>query len=199
MLNNLKSKMYTNLIIIILIIIMVYFFLLPFYSGGGSALLKQDNNIKTLITQKYEYDDAIASAIVYEKNLNKVNKNFIDSQENVDKNLLDKILPTNINKILSADEFSKLTNNKLGIKIENPQFILIGEGQVDKNTSLKIYPITFSISSTYDSFKSFLKDLEKQSKIYNISSLSFNTNQNTEPNTDIKYNLTTESYYLRDN
>lgn len=113
-----------------------------------------------------------------------------------DKVKLNKLLPNsidNVKLIIDIDNIASLYNLKLrniDIKADAP-----GEFSGDSfNNPYGTAMLRFSVSAPYESFKSFLTDLEDSLRLVDISSLTF-----TSGDKDInEYNIELKTYWLKE-
>jgi len=126
--------------------------------------------------------------------LQKIRDELLDKYKNIkkeDKERLDHFLPSSINNIELILEVEKIANlhympvinvtfNPVGEDEDNSDEgnrngsnVKITDNDPSKYLPYGIFPIEFSIEGTYSNFVSFLKDLEKNLRLVDIKSISF--------------------------
>lgn len=151
--------------------------------------------IKKAQAEKAEYTRALDNS----KQLQRERDKFLDKYNAVapeDMASLLKLLPDNIDNvrlIIDIDEMAKAKKLPIGgfkaeAVAENSK--IIGASKASYGT----LTLSFSISADYNSFLSFMRDLEKSLRILDITSISFSAN-NTSPVYD--YNVTIKTYWLK--
>lgn len=135
--------------------------------------------MKGLMVKKADYTDALSKA----DELKEKRKTILAEYESIDpadRERLDRIVPdvtdnvevvTNINFIASMYGMTVR-----GIKIAEPQAqdrVIIADAS--KANSYKTVKITFSVNGPYAEFMKFLTDLESNSRLFDVTSLSIKT------------------------
>ncbi|OGG47952.1 hypothetical protein A3D66_01370 [Candidatus Kaiserbacteria bacterium RIFCSPHIGHO2_02_FULL_50_9] len=150
--------------------------------------------IKELRAQEKQFDEALTRSkdlrSIRDEKL-KVYNSF--PPEDIDR--LQKLLPDHIDNIrlvmdldTAASKYGmRLTNVSVGKPDEGPAE---GSGQVKPYGSISV---TFSVTTTYESFLRFLTDLETSLRLVDVVSLSF-----SRPRGDVyEYTITLRTYWLK--
>jgi len=119
------------------------------------------------------------------------------AQEDIDK--IVKMLPDgveNVGLIIDIDNIA----SKYGMRIRNTK---ISEGSGAKSASVAVagpdskkhgtIALSFSISSTYENFLMFLKDLEASQRLVDVTALTFSSNKEGR----YEFNVTLQTYWLK--
>ncbi len=178
--------------------------------------------VKQLREDVATYNTALSNST----ELQKTRDYLVETYKNVkseDKERLNHFLPSaigNIELILEIEKIANLhgmpiKNIKFDTKkLENPdptavtENIVVAQGDPEDYLPYGIFPMEFIIEGKYETFVSFLKDLELNLRLVDIKSISFDVtppqtgNANT-PNTPItqnninSYTLKVETYWLK--
>ncbi|OGI58055.1 hypothetical protein A3C60_02345 [Candidatus Nomurabacteria bacterium RIFCSPHIGHO2_02_FULL_37_45] len=172
-------------------------------------------DIAQLRTQLASYNEALNNSKMLENERDKLTAKFnAINPENLMK--LEKLLPENIDNIRLILEIEQvalpygmvLKNIKYNtIKdiaqdasgdVATPQGGGVGEAM---NKDYGIWDLEFSTTGTYSNFINFTKDLEKNLRIVDISSIEFSSNINSGPNSSLpevyQYNFKIKTYWLK--
>lgn len=196
--SKLRNKVYINTFLLLVIIAIFYFIIYPQYSGSG-VFYNPTNNISSLLEKNKSYDKALAIAVDYNKKIININKEYNDALERLPVDTLNRVLPTSADPVLVIYELSEIARRpESSMLLVSPKFSDNGN---DKNTNKKFntLSISFTVEGTYASLKSFLKNLESSERIYNVTSLNFSSAQDTKSTSALKYNITVDTYYLKQN
>lgn len=151
-------------------------------------------------------------------NLQKIQENLISSYNQIsklEKERLDNFLPDSVNNIqfiLELERIAGLHNMPIkNVKFETlrkqkdsvDQNIIVSQDPKD-NLPYGIFPLEFTTEGTYDNFTLFIKDLEKNLRLVDIKSISFNVPdketikdvEGADPNI-YRYTLKVETYWLK--
>jgi len=180
----------------------------------------------TIINPYYKdvssYNEAISAynlALDNSSNLQKTQDALIEKYKNIkqeDKDRLDHFLPNTINNIKFILEIEKIASlHNLQIKDINfrsdQQPSTDGTASGNTSTTLAgssnvlygIFPLTFTVDADYDTFLSFLKDLELNLRLIDVQSISFSvpapvakTVGGVDPNI-YSYSLNVQTYWLK--
>jgi hypothetical protein len=155
-------------------------------------------------------------ALANSKYLEQTQQKLLDQYNGItvdDKTRLEHFLPSSINNIefiLQIEQIANVHNMPIkNIKFDNPQptgRTANGQGGVVTATDPKdnkpygTFPLEFSTSGTYDTFLSFLKDLEHNLRIIDIQSISFvvppSSKEDPNPNT-YEFTFKVNTYWLK--
>lgn len=173
------------------------------------------NDISQLRAQVAFYNEALNNSKALENERDKLTAKYNSiNPENLSK--LQKFLPENINNIRLILEIEQiampyamaLKDIKYNTTIANAINTTVGlsQGGVVSKTSPKdygIWDLEFSTSGTYNNFLNFTKDLEKNLRIVDISSIEFSSSTGSLSNSllntsDVyKYNFKIKTYWLK--
>ena len=195
---KLRNKVYSNIFILLVIIGIFYFVIYPQYTGSG-VFYSPEKNISSLLDQSHGYDKAILIAADYNKKVASTNKAYSDALANLSVDTINKILPTSADPVLVIYELSEIAKRpESGMLLVSPKF---SDNSSDKNSNKKFntLSVSFTVEGTYPSMKAFLKNLESSNRIYNVTSLNFASAQDTRATSALKYSMTVETYYLKQN
>lgn len=149
--------------------------------------------------------------------LQKTRDSLINTYKNVkkeDKDRLEHFLPSTIGNIELILEIEKIANLH-GMPIGNIKFdtknlenkdqqdlstsnVIVAENDKLDNLPYGIFPMEFIIEGRYDTFLSFLKDLELNLRLVDIKSISFQVPTSGTFGSDIySYTLKVETYWLK--
>jgi Tfp pilus assembly protein PilO len=161
--------------------------------------------------------------VVYNKALNnstelqKIRDSLVERYKNIkqeDKDRLYHLLPDNVDNIELILEIEKIAGMH-GMPIADVKFdSKVAESgtstsakinTVTGNLPYGIFPLDFTVEGRYDTFISFLKDLEKNLRIVDVKSISFippslipGSPSQVKSNPDIyKYTLRVQAYWLK--
>ena len=165
-------------IILILSSLTIFFgYINPNYKGNGTPTNVSDYSTYSVLSLKDEltkFDDlAKGSTSVVSKRNNLVAKKDRISQEDITR--LEKLLPSNIDNIRLIIEIGKIASGR-NLIIKN---VSIGEGKKNSESigqnasSFGTLSLNFSVNASYKNFLDFLKDLENNLRIIDITNISF--------------------------
>ncbi|MFO0743779.1 MAG: type 4a pilus biogenesis protein PilO [Candidatus Paceibacterota bacterium] len=195
---KLKNKVYSNILILLIIIGIFYFVIYPQYSGSG-IFYSPEKNISTLLDQNQGYDKAISIANDYNKKIANNNRQYVDALNSLSIDTLNKVLPTSADPVLVIYELSEIAKQPgSSMILLSPKFTDNG-GDKNSNKKYNTLSVSFTLEGTYNNMKSFLKNLENSNRIYNVTSLNFSSAQDTRATSALKYSVTVETYYLKQN
>ena len=189
---DVKQKFHLSLFILILAFAIFYFFTLPQYNGSGLFYSPVDN-IKTLSQQKADYEEALRQVDNYLKKISKVNEgynNFLNSKSGDD---LRKMIPESVDPVEVINELSYIAS-KNSMLLLGPRF---ADDRHNTQNNYITLTIDFGVTGTYPVLKAFLRDLETSQRIYNLKSLSFTSSQETRATSALKYQISLETYSLK--
>ncbi len=204
-------------------------FILPIILIGISASLffmfsnPIYSDIGKLRDQVKSYDTALSNSkeLLNQRDQLTTKKNKIDPDDLIK---LQRLLPENIDNIrlileieqiaspygmvLKDIEYSPTDAKKTEAKKESGAAAgPVPGGQTQSNKGYGVWDLEFSTTGTYDNFINFTRDLEKNLRIVDISSVDFSSNNETEekekktggtslPET-YKYNFKVKTYWLK--
>lgn len=168
-----------------------------FYGYTNSHYQGQVNgskNIVSLLNERKQYLNALDKSSEFIEETNKLTKinNELSSD---DLERLKKLLPDhidNVRLIIDIDEMA----SKYGFRMQN---IKIDNGTTGGDTiksENKLYGTTvlsFSITASYGKFRSFVKDLEKSLRIFDIVGVSFTANDSG----NYDYDMIIKTYWVK--
>lgn len=130
-----------------------------------------------------------------------------------DKNRLEHFLPHTISNIELILEIEKIANS-YGMPVKDIKFdsknlkenidgsVVVAESDPSKYLPYGIFPMEFVVEGDYDSFLSFLKELELNLRLVDVKSISFSTSsvssqgEKTNPNI-YSYSLEIQTYWIK--
>lgn len=193
-------KLLFPIISIILSIIIFFTFFDPMYKEV--KVLKQDVAL---------YNETLDNST----ELQKIRDSLLEVYKNIkqeDKDKLENFLPGDVNNIKFILEVERLANMR-SMPIKNIKFEADSDkskdtsgavsGTVKNNKPYGVFPIEFTTSGSYDSFVSFLKDLEYNLRLSDVESIFFeNTDAKTSggatANSDVfDFTLKVNTYWLK--
>ena len=173
-------------------------------------------DIKQLKTDVSTYNVALNNST----ELQKTRDSLIEIYKNIkieDRDRLIHFLPSNIGNIELILEIEKIANLH-GMPIKNIKFdtknlesqnltgkdsIIVAESDPSDYLPYGVFPMEFIIEGKYDTFVSFLKDLERNLRLVDIKSISFIVPpfvidpQNIDGPSIYSYTLKVETYWLK--
>lgn len=168
----------------------------PLYVGkGDEGTDLSEKGVKELLKKKGEYESAkINSGKILKKRDELIAQRNSFSQN--DRKNITQLIPDNIDNvqlILDLNGIAKRYDMLLkGIRIE--QASNLKEGQIGVNKDqLSSISVSFKVSSSYDTFLKFLKDLETSLRVVDVTKLSFKPTDTGIYNFDI----TIKTYWLK--
>lgn len=201
-------KLITSILFIIISVVIFFVFIDPFYG-----------EVRQLNTDVSTYNTALNNST----ELQKMRDSLIETYKNVttdDKDRLAHFLPStigNIELILEIEKIASLhgmpvgnitfdtknlTTNTSGTTSGTNNVVVAATDPAD-NLPYGIFPMEFVIEGKYDTFVTFLKDLELNLRLVDVKSISFNvpapsTSQGntTDPNI-YTYTLKVNAYWLK--
>lgn len=122
--------------------------------------------------------------------LDQMNAISIDDRSRLIKALPDNI--ENVDLIININNIALLHNMKIkGAKVGEPN---TSDPAAGPNTSkYGTIALSFTVSTTYDEFLSFMKDLEASLRLVDVSNLSFSATDNGK----YDFNITLQTYWLK--
>ncbi len=195
-------KFLTPIIFVVLAIAGFVVFVGPTYS-----------EILELKTQVASYSEALDNAKTLEKERDRLTAkyNSVDP-ENLKK--LEKLLPDSVDNIRLILEIEKVAL-AYGMVLKDVKYdivrksdnaagsdaVLSGEAGALEAKDYGAWDLSFSVQGTYSNFVSFLKDLEKNLRIVDISSIQFASDAGTGANPNFaevyRYALKIKTYWLK--
>lgn len=192
-------------------------FLLPIFliilAIGGFVMFvsPQYEKVKTLRQEVSAYDNALNNSKALESERDKLvtKYNAID-QGNLDK--ISKMLPDSIDNIRLILEIEKIAS-PYGMTLKDVKYEdtkkeeedttpLAGADNEAINEDYGIWNLEFSTEGNYNNFIKFTKDMEKNLRLVDISSIGFsasdNLNSKSSSSNDVyKYNFKIKTYWLK--
>src|SRR3989344_1626155 len=154
----------------------------------------QYQDIKKLQAKEKQFDGALTRS----KDLRTIRDEKLKVYESFppeDLNRLQKLLPDHIDNIRLIMDLDT-TASRYGMRLTNVSVGKPDEGPVEGLGQVKPYgsiSVTFSVTTTYESFLHFLTDLETSLRLVDVVSLSF-----SRPRGDVyEYTITLRTYWLK--
>ncbi len=152
------------------------------------------SDVKGMFAEKSELDNALAHSKDLQKERDALLVKY-NLMPKADREMLTKLVPDgidNVRLIIDLDEMAK----KYGMRIRNfradtaEKSDTLGKSS-DANGTLTL---SFSTTASYNTFLSFLKDLEHSLRIIDINAVTFSS---SDTNTLYDYNVTVKTYWLK--
>jgi len=117
--------------------------------------------------------------------------NKIDSEQ---RDRLEQFLPNNIDNVRLIIDINDIADH-YGLSIKNPNIVTAedGTGKQAANSTPESTLIAFSITSSYELFKDFLKDLARSLRLVDVESVVFTATDNNLYN----YQVSLRTYWLK--
>lgn len=176
------------------------------------------NDISTLRTDVESYNDTLDNSKMLENERDKLTAkyNAVDSNNLIK---LRKLLPENVDNVRLILEIEQIglpygmvlkdvkynaTDTKTAEALLVKGVVVQGGGADNTPKDYGIFDLEFSTSGTYDNFISFIKELEKNLRIVDISAITFSSdtggvesNPKTNSSEIYKYNFKIKTYWLK--
>lgn len=195
-------KIIYSISFIIISVVLFFVFIDPFY--GVVKQLRSDMDI---------YNKALNNSTELQKTRDGLVEKY-KSIKQEDKDRLDNLLPNNINNIEFILEMEKIAGlhgmpisdirSDSDTKSSGSNISTTGTktNTITNNLSYGVFSMDFTVEAKYDTFISFLKDLEKNLRIIDVKLVSFNPSQisnlsQNKINDFYKYNLKIQTYWLK--
>ncbi len=173
------------------------------------------NDVKVIKADITKYNTALSNSTNLQKTEDALIKSY-NEIKNEDKDRLNKLLPNTVNNIQFILEIERIANlhnmpiRDVKFEAKNKDNTPIGENIVTSDNPedekpYGVFPIKFSTEGDYDSFLSFLRDLERNLRLVDIKSISFSISdpsaanvlkESLNPNSH-RYLLEVETYWLK--
>ena len=183
-----------NIISIIVIIISIATFVL--------VVQPQYNEIKTMQAKEGELENVLVNA----RRLQSLRDSLLDKRNqiaNTDIRRLEKLIPESADNVKLILEFEQIAA-RYDLRIQAASATREEEGGETSAQSFDIetndygvITLDFSIEGSYTNFISFLKDIEKNLRITDIRSLQITPS--TESSANYGYQISVDTYWLKDN
>jgi len=191
-------KFISSIAFIIITITLFFVVINPMYS-----------DVKTLMADVDGYSTALNNST----ELQKTRDSLVDTYKNVkqeDRDRLSHFLPStigNIELILEIEKIANLHGMPVGdIRFEAKQADgsngSVAVANTNDNLPYGVFPMEFTIEGKYDTFVSFLKDLEHNLRLVDVNSISFNvpaqaTGAGQADANIYSYSLKVKTYWLK--
>ncbi len=164
--------------------------------------------VQALRAEADSYNEALTNSKALETERGKLlNKYNLIGSENLGR--LSKLLPENVDNIRLILEIESLAS-PFGMVLKNVKYSAVEESQaeIDPNVvqatgimgpqDYGIWDLEFTTSGSYDNFQNFLRELERNLRIVDVSSIEFSSSSANEKTPDIyEYNFQIKTYWLR--
>lgn len=175
------------------------------------------SDINALKAQAVSYDQALANSKALENA-----RDTLTQEENSispdDLDRLEKLLPDNVDNIRLILEIEKVAQPygmvlkdvkydatqiaKTGADAADSQVVQSGDTAAMNPKDYGIWNLQFTTEGTYDSFLSFLRDLESNLRIIDIANIQFQSNSGSGATPGLiqsyRYQFTIKTYWLKD-
>lgn len=179
-------KLITPISLIIISVALFFVYIDPTYQASKEIKLQVDEYQKLLDQSK---------SLVAEENKLRAAYNALP-QDDVKR--LEKLLPSAIDNVRLIIDIDNIAS-KYGIQVKNTKLSDINVQSSKTNTlgvSQKKYesvPISFSVNASYETFISFLKDLEQSLRVMDVTGISLTSSTNGV----YTYEVTIKTYWLK--
>lgn len=171
------------------------------------------SDVSDLRTQVSTYNIALDNS----KQLQETRDQLVKTYSNIkqeDRDRLEHFLPNTVNNIKFILEVERIASlHSISIKnikfqaekpqdtktLANGKQVTVAASDPQNNLAYGVFPIEFSTEGNYDTFVSFLKDLEHNLRLIDIKSIGFSVPQQSvgvDPNI-YTYTLKVETYWLK--
>lgn len=182
-------------------------------TGFAMVISPSTKEIKTLNAQVASYNEALDNAKELEAEREKLTQKF-NSMNPSDISKLEKLLPDSVDNIKLVLEVEKLAT-PYGMFLRDVKYdTLKKEDEKDKNTEVYrgseinipsqdnygTWDLEFSVEGSYTNFLGFLKDLERNLRVMDISSIQFSSVSavgNSVSANIYKYGFKVKTYWLK--
>ncbi len=182
-------------IILILASVGLFFgYIDPNYKGAGGQVAG-DYSTYNIVSLKQELDnfravDTNSKSIISKRDELVAKKDRITSDQ---VGRLEKMVPSNIDNIRLVIEIGKIAQGK-NLTIKNVNIGMKNSDAIGQDSSTYgTLPVSFSVTAPYNTFLSFLGDLENNLRIIDITGISFSTNDNGT----YDFNVSLNTYWLK--
>ncbi|MFA6524281.1 MAG: hypothetical protein WC264_02830 [Candidatus Paceibacterota bacterium] len=175
-------------------------------------------NISVINAQVTSYNEALTNSKTLEAERDKLTQKYnAFDPENLSK--LEKLLPDNVDNIRLILEIEKIAS-PYGMVLKDVKYDTMSKAKIDVtgvnlknavqnsataqslNKDYGTWDLEFSTQGTYNNFINFIKDLESNLRIVDISSIQFDSNVNIGANANIssgvyKYGFKIKTYWLK--
>lgn len=150
--------------------------------------------VKTLLTEKAEYDGALTRSKELQIERDKLLTKF-NAMPKSDREMLAKLVPDNIDNvrlIIDLDEMAK----KYSMRVRNFRADSAEKSDTLGGSSDPYGTLTLSFTTTasYNTFLAFVKDLERSLRVIDITAVTFSS---SDTNTLYDYDVTLKTYWLK--
>lgn len=202
----------SSILFLVIAVLLFFFFIDPTYG-----------DVKELRTNVATYNAALSNSTDLQKTRDGLVGQYKEIKE-TDRDRLVRLLPSTINNIELILEIEKIANLH-GMPVGDIKFdstnivtnkddsnksetVAVAESNPSDYLSYGIFPVEFTIEGRYDTFISFLKDLENNLRLVDVKSISFSvpassgssevaTGANKIDPSIYRYSLKIETYWLK--
>ena len=188
----------SNLISIVLLIASVGIFFGYINPTYGAVTNKEDiknRSIQELTAEKGRYTDALNKT----REIETAQTGLLEKYSHIpleDKERLEKLLPDNIDSVRLIIDINNVAS-QYGMTLKNINLTGAGEeiaafGAIGpKEARFKPVGLKFSVTGTYDEFRSFLKDMERSLRLMDATNVTFLARE-----TEYDFSVTLSTYRL---
>lgn len=157
-------------------------------------------DIKETLKEEERFDKALDKS----KELKEVRDSLLSKYNTFSTNDLDrleKLLPDHVDNVRLVLDIDHIAST-YGMRIKNVKISVVDNRQEGViGPSDKLYEsvgLSFSITSSYDTLKQFIKDLEKSLRIVDVMNISLTSSETEEIKNNLyKYNIELKTYWLK--
>jgi Tfp pilus assembly protein PilO len=156
-------------------------------------------DIKKTLTEEEKFDKALDKSKELEEIRDKLLLKY-NAFSTDDLNRLTKLLPDNVDNVRLVLDIDHIAST-YGMRIKNVN-ISVKDDKQDGilNLNDKLYEsveLLFSITTSYDTLKQFIKNIEKSLRIVDVTDISFTSLQGENINNLYEYNIKLKTYWLK--
>lgn len=157
-------------------------------------------NIREALKEEKKFDEALDRSKELEEAKDALLSRYNAFSTN-DLNRLEKLLPDHVDNVRLVLDIDHIAST-YGMRIKNVNISAIDNRKEDvidlDNKLYESVELSFSIISSYDTLKQFIKDLEKSLRIVDITDISLASLATEENKSDLyEYNIRLKTYWLR--
>jgi hypothetical protein len=165
-----------------------YLIISPLYTGAGT-LWQPNQSIQALQSLNTQYDNTLVEATTLRQQAESLKAEYTQVSDE-QKARMSVMVPTSIDRVRLLSEISSIIN-QTGLSVQD---ISVSDS-VSTLDNTGAVMVTFSVSTTYDSFKALMDKLEKSLRLFSVSSIAFTSPEKEGDLT--RYTVRMETYYIK--
>jgi len=162
------SSKLLNLLLLVASFAVYYVVISPLYSGDGQVW-KPEQGVASLMASNKQYEKTVAQADTLYLQANELRTQYSAIDDDA-KQKINVMVPKNIDAIRLLSEFNIIASGT-GI---SPSAVTYTDTPQTK-TSPGAYKIAFTVTTTYEKFKEFMRAYEKSLRLYSLQSVTFSS------------------------